>query len=157
MVKAGPVNGETGVFVGGRGGWIINHTFVLGGGGYGLATNVKTRTADSVLGNRLMLGYGGLELEYIASSNKLVHLSITALVGGGGVGYQESANRMNSNASDAFFIVEPGIHANLNVSPFFRIAAGVTYRYVAGLTSKLSSNADISGPTGSLTLKFGKF
>ena len=29
------LNGENAVLVGGRGGWIINHSFVLGGAGYG--------------------------------------------------------------------------------------------------------------------------
>ena len=30
------IDGDFGVLVGGRGEWIINHRFVLGGGGYGL-------------------------------------------------------------------------------------------------------------------------
>lgn len=157
VLKFGPINGETGVLVGGRGGWIINHTFILGGGGYGLVSNVKARTADSVLGNRLMMGYGGLELEYVASSNQLVHLSIHALIGGGAVSYQTNNASMRNGSSDAFFIAEPGVSVNLNVTKFFRIAAGASYRYVAGLASKLSTNADLSGPTGVLTLKFGKF
>jgi hypothetical protein len=33
VVKFMSLGGEVGVLVGGRGGWIINHTFVIGGGG----------------------------------------------------------------------------------------------------------------------------
>lgn len=43
VVKVTSINGESAVFVGGRGGWIINHTFVLGGAGYGLVTNVNAK------------------------------------------------------------------------------------------------------------------
>ncbi|NIN69246.1 MAG: hypothetical protein GTO63_32105, partial [Anaerolineae bacterium] len=38
VVKFTEVNNEFGVLVGGRGGWIINDSFVLGAGGYGLVT-----------------------------------------------------------------------------------------------------------------------
>ena len=31
--KITQINGETAMLTGGRGGWIINHTFVIGGGG----------------------------------------------------------------------------------------------------------------------------
>ncbi|MBN1426023.1 hypothetical protein JXA88_15850, partial [Candidatus Fermentibacteria bacterium] len=37
VVKFSQLADQTAVFVGGRGGWILNHTFVIGGGGYGLA------------------------------------------------------------------------------------------------------------------------
>jgi len=58
---------------------------------------------------------------------------------------------------DSFFVIEPSVHVNLNVTTFFRIAAGVSYRYVSGLNSTLSTNADLSGPSGVLTFKFGMF
>jgi hypothetical protein len=35
VVKFTQIKDEFGVLVGGRGGWIINHSFVLGAGGYG--------------------------------------------------------------------------------------------------------------------------
>ncbi len=47
-VKVTSINGETAVLIGGCGGWIINHTFVLGGAGYGLVTNVNAKNTDSV-------------------------------------------------------------------------------------------------------------
>lgn len=37
VVRFTSVNGELGVLVGGRGGCIVNHSFSLGGAGYGLA------------------------------------------------------------------------------------------------------------------------
>jgi hypothetical protein len=35
VIKVININGENAVRVGGRGGWIINHSFVLAGGGIG--------------------------------------------------------------------------------------------------------------------------
>ena len=158
VLKVTTINGESSVMVGGRGGWIINHSFVLGGGGYGLVTDVKAKVSDSIH-QYIEMGYGGLELEYIASSNDLLHLSIGMLVGGGGIGYKyEDNNSFNSSHNkNAFFVLEPNINANLNVTHFFRIAAGVSYRYVSGLKSAVSTNADLSGASANLTFKFGRF
>ncbi|MCX6122972.1 MAG: hypothetical protein NTX44_15275 [Ignavibacteriales bacterium] len=158
VLKVTNINGENSVMVGGRGGWIINHSFILGGGGYGLVTDVKSKVSDSVH-QYIEMGYGGLELEYIASSNDLIHLSIGMLVGGGGIGYKfEDNDAFNaSHNKNAFFVFEPNINANLNVTRFFRVAAGVSYRYVSGLKSVVSTNADLSGPSANLTFKFGKF
>jgi hypothetical protein len=46
VLKVTSINGENAVMIGGRGGWIINHSLVLGGGGYGLVTEVKAKTTD---------------------------------------------------------------------------------------------------------------
>jgi hypothetical protein len=158
VLKITNINGENAVMVGGRGGWIINHTFVLGGGGYGLVTDVQAKTTDSIH-QYIQLGYGGLEMEFIPASNDLLHLSVGLLVGGGGVGYKpndnDGYNSMQKN--NAFFVLEPSVNINLNVTHYFRIAAGATYRYVSGLKSVVSTNTDLSGPSAILTLKFGRF
>jgi hypothetical protein len=158
VVKLTSINGENALMVGGRGGWLINHSFVIGGAGYGLVTDVNAKVVDSVH-QYLDMGYGGLDLEYIASSNELLHLSIGLLIGGGGVGYRnENSDSFNTHHQmKGFFVLEPSAHVNLNVTHFFRIAAGVSYRYVNGLNSTLSTNADLSGPSAMLTFKFGKF
>lgn len=157
-VKITSINGENTVLVGGRGGWIINHTFVLGGAGYGLVTNVNANKTDTIH-KFIEMGYGGLDLEYIASSDNLIHLSLGLLIGGGCIGYKdENDDEFNYHRSmTGFFILEPGVNANLNVTHFFRIACGVSYRYVSGSQSSLSTNSGLSGPSAVLTLKFGKF
>jgi hypothetical protein len=157
-LKITNINGENALMVGGRGGWIINHSFVLGGGGYGLVTNVNAKVTDSVH-QYIEMGYGGVEIEYIPSSNDILHLSVGLLVGGGGIGYKREDNDVfnASHKNSSFFVLEPSVNANLNVTHSFRIAAGVTYRYVSGLKSIVSTNADLSGPSATLIFKFGKF
>jgi hypothetical protein len=158
VLKVTNINGENAVMVGGRGGWIINHSIVLGGGGYGLVTDVKAKVTDSIH-QYIEMGYGGLELEYITSSNDLLHLSMGLLVGAGGIGYKHEDNDVfhTSQNNNSFFVLEPSVNANLNVTHSFRIAAGVSYRYVSGLKSIVSTNADLSGPSANLIFKFGKF
>ena len=162
VVKFTEIKDEFGLFVGGRGGWIINHTFVIGGGGYGLATqNIEADFVGSD-GRRphLQMGYGGLELEYIHNSNKLVHFSVQALIGAGGATYGNSdsnINDWNNFEDDAFFIAEPGVNVILNVATVFRIGFGAGYRFVSGLDLKGLSDEDLIGPSAVLTFKFGRF
>jgi hypothetical protein len=123
-----------------------------------LVTDVHAKTTDSIH-QYVQLGYGGLEMEFIPASNDLLHLSVGLLVGGGGIGYKPDNNDgINSmQKTNSFFVLEPNVNVNLNVTHYFRIAAGVTYRYVSGLKSAVSTNTDLSGPSAILTLKFGKF
>ncbi len=162
VVKFSVINDDVGVFVGGRGGWIINfqpdHAFVLGGGGYGLTTDVK---AEGVMRfdeqMYLALGYGGVELEYINRTKKLVHFSIHTLIGGGEVEFREKSRSFEITNGDVIFAMEPGISVLLNVAQFFRIGAGASYRFIGGVNLDGLSNSDISGFSAVLTAKFGKF
>ena len=67
LFKIGQINGETGVFVGGQGGWIINHRLVLGGKGYGLVNDIEVEGSQDL---KLGFGCGGAFFEYIIASNK---------------------------------------------------------------------------------------
>ncbi|MBN1464289.1 hypothetical protein JXA02_00915 [candidate division KSB1 bacterium] len=161
--QVGP-NKADGLFVGGQGGWIIDHTFVIGGGGYGLSSRVAADWYDaatdaSVPGSYILsFGYGGLLLEYINRSNELVHFEIFSLIGGGGVDYVLDDHLEHDDAmSDGLFVVEPGANLIVNVSPFFRIGFGISYRYVSGVDIIGLTDSDLSGLGGHIVLKFGAF
>lgn len=178
-IKVGPINGNTGLLLGGRGGWIIGHKFVIGGGGYGLTSNntFQENPADkpaSVPGDStrtigIDMGYGGLILEFIALPKSAVHLSFPVLIGGGGsslgaktyVGqssyYPEGWETYDFIESTGFFVFEPGVFAELNMTKFFRLSAGATYRLIAGADLQRLNNKNLSGFTFSLALKFGSF
>lgn len=163
IVKFSDVAGEFGVLVGGRGGWIINfrrnHSIVLGGGGYGLST--ETLVNDLIIDGRavyMTMGYGGFELEYVNHTRKLVHFSIPLLLGGGAIDYRYRGGPINFDlGTDEFFVVEPGLNLMLNVTRFFRIGGGVSYRFVNGVNLTGVTNDDLSGVAGVLTFKFGSF
>lgn len=162
VVKIGDVAGSTGVWVGGRGGWIINldrnHSISLGGGGYGLATDHLAPATRPDSDNLYALnGYGGFEIEYTNNSVKLIHFTMSALIGGGGLRLRERHYEDVNEDVDSYFVFEPGLHAELNVTKFFRIAAGASYRYTSGISRFGYSDSDFSGLQGVITLKFGKF
>jgi hypothetical protein len=159
VIKIGSINGELGILVGGRGGWIINHSFIIGGGGYGLVNDVKAKVLGPYGERYLNFGYGGLELEYVSEPDRLINFSFQTLIGGGGLSWRDENVQvgMRNSDNDTFFIVEPGVNVTLNVTTYFRISGGVSYRYISGVQSPASSNPDLSGLSGVLTFRFGKF
>lgn len=167
VVKFSSVSDKFAVLVGGYGGWLINHSFMIGGGGYGLANSIHaSRTAQLYYGTgdnlAIQFGYGGLVLEFIGIPNSLVHYSVSALIGGGGVNYNYIHDVYNpffdnTQHNSACFVLEPGAGVELNITRFFRMNAGVGYRLVRGTDLPGITDSDLSDLSGYLTFKFGKF
>jgi len=173
VIKYTQIKDEPAVLVGGRGGWIINHSFIIGGGGYGLVNNIEANRPLVYIPELppreyqpyINFGYGGLELEYIILSDNVTHFSVYTLIGAGGINYR---NRLwddwdfeNQDAwnygSDAFFVVEPAVNVEINIISFFRINTGVSYRFISGVNFYNLQNSDFAGLSAQLSLKFGKF
>ena len=165
-IKVSAIKNVGRVLVGGRGGWIINHCFSIGGGGYGVATPITGNVNGT--NKRYHMGYGGLELGFTIGSASLVHLNFLTLIGAGGIGYGDRStwhphdrdddhDDMNFNG-DGFFVVEPMAYLELNMTKWFRVCLGGGYRYVDGLNDVPNfSNQDLCGPSVELMLKFGRF
>lgn len=148
------VNDQFGVMFGGRGGLVFNHCFVIGGAGYGLTTNLDVRYPPSPYYRYVHMGYGGLFLEYTLAPHRLVHLSAHTMIGGGTVCYEEDYYGWYD---DAFFVLEPGVDLELNVSRCFRIGFGGTYRFIKGVNLFDLDDQDVSGPSAEIVFKFGRF
>lgn len=103
------------------------------------------------------MGYGGLELEYIANWDKLFHFSLQMLVGSGTVHYRHCGMDLFGQDTDTFFILEPAVHRNLNLFTKVRMSLGTGYKYVSGVTSPITTSAELSGLSAILTVRFGKF
>ncbi len=167
VVKFSTVSDKFAVLVGGYGGWLINHSFMIGGGGYGLVNSIHaSRAAQTYYGTgdnlRVQFGYGGLVLEYIGIPNNLIHFSVSALIGAGGVNYNYLYDVYlpyfeNTQHNSSCFVLEPTAGVELNVTPFFRMNAGVGYRLVRGTDLPGITDADLSNVSGHITFKFGKF
>lgn len=156
-VKFTSINDEFGVLVGGRGGWIINHALVIGGGGYGLVNEVEMGLNEQGERQYLNFGYGGFEMEYIISSDDLMHFTFQALIGAGGVSLRTGDFEDFGNDTDGFFIAEPSIGLEMNILRFLRLHVGASYRFVNGVKSFGLKDSELSGPSASFTMKFGEF
>lgn len=165
-VRFTQIDGEFSVMSGGEGAWIINHRYVLGGGGFGLANPGTITEADATgdpITGKLEMGYGGGMVGVIIKSDALVHAAVDVLIGGGGMTTSGIAG------DDVFFVVEPAAHAMLNVTSFFRFGVGVSYRFTRGagyggledpdkdpVYGRLDDSA-LSGPSWGFVAKFGSF
>jgi hypothetical protein len=157
VLKVTEFDGDVGLMMGLRGGWVINRSLVIGAAGYGLNQDYYDPSDRD-----LNLGYGGGFVEYVILSDKLVHLSVNTLIGGGGVNYVSGRSRWYwdddpdfDDFVDGFFVAEPGVDLVLNVTKFFRLGMGFSYRYVDGVELEGLSDSDISGPSANFTFNFG--
>jgi hypothetical protein len=160
ILKFSGIGDDFAVFVGGRGGWIINHTLTVGGGGFGLVNEIESDYYVDTYGDHNIvqhMGYGGLILEYVHLSRKLIHPTLAVLVGAGAFGYHYRTWLYDGDVSDEFFVMEPELNVMLNVSEHFRIGLGASYRWVTGTNLVGIDDSDLSNLCGNLTLKFGTF
>lgn len=155
--KVTTVAGKTTVMSGGRGAWVINRTYSLGGGGFSLVSDLETDEV-STDGKPLFLrmSYGGLELGYMHRTAKLVHLVFHLTMGGGTVELREHSPS-KEEASDNFYALEPSLGVDANVTTWFRLGAGVSYLVPLGAELDPFDASDFGGPGAVLVLKFGKF
>lgn len=147
-----------------RGMWVINHSIAMGFGGTGFA-NQAVYNSVSGSDNFLTGGYGGFIIEPIIAPMYPVHIAFPILIGAGGISYVETDWEEFDNfvmATDFFMLIQPGAEIELNVTRFFRIGLGATYRLptdfnaTSAETPELSPQ-DLKGFTYSLSFKFGRF
>jgi hypothetical protein len=148
----------------------VNHSFSIGLSGKGWCNREGLYYPDvtDTAGAYLEGGYGGLLLEYTLFPKSAVHLTFPVVIGAGGATYvtDYDYHEGNHNANDdwyktldtdAFFVIEPGIRAEVNVFKFMRLDAGVSYRYTNGLELINTPDNLMNNFTASVGLKFGKF
>lgn len=157
-LKATRVNNQLGVLVGGGGAWVLNHAFYIGGAGYGLVSDhaVQDLGLDTT---GIGMGYGGLVIGAMLLPDELLHFGAQTLVGAGGI-YRQHARRtfdFGFNNSDAIFVVEPSILAELNFTSKVRIAFEGSYRFVSGVEVAGLTNKELSGPAVGMMVKIGSF
>ena len=162
VLKVTEIDDKFGLLIGGRGGWVFNHVFVVGGGLYSLLRDVEIE--DSGFERDLEFAYGGLELELIIVPRQRLHLSIQTLLGFGGLTdrtqrfdrFGQFDSRFNG-PDDSFLISEQGLNLVWNMKTYMRIGLGGSYRFIRGVELAGLSNSDLRGPSAVLSVKFGRF
>ena len=162
-LKVIDIDGKYGFMSGGEGAWIINHSIIIGGAGYGLVSDINVPGKEDY---SLNMGYGGVNLGLVLFSDSVLHLTAETLLGSGGISYLEGSllehieeDDFDKNL-DQFWILEPGVNIELNMTRFFRIKGGVSYRFVDGIDENETygfSDADLTGLSYNLAFKFGAF
>jgi hypothetical protein len=156
-VKINSIKGDIGTLIGFYGGAVFNRTFLLGMAG---GANLSHPTVN--------YGYFGAIGQYIHKPADLWHFSVQLLVACGSTkDYENPKSGLLDNFGNVsgaqFFLMEPGLNLELNISKRVALVAGVSYRYVSGLdennentTITHVTNKDLSGVSFNISLKFGK-
>lgn len=158
-----------------KGGWMIDHRFTLGIGGYGLVTNAPNKSYDDWLAangetvrrtSQFRMGYGGLLLEPVIAYRSPVHVTLPILVGAGGCVYETFTPHAPGDTTfgrpwfeqgQAFFVVEPGVELELSVVRLVRVAFGASYRYTSDIDLPATPKDILRGANVSVTVKVGRF
>ena len=155
LVRVGEFAGTTSGFIGGRGGVLLGGSFTIGGMGMGLINDNIREPGPT--GRQLTMGYGGLYLEQMFAPSKLVHVSVGTLLGGGGASWMDRQDRRVQTPTDGFFVIEPELSIEVNVTRFLRIGLTGSYRRISGLDLVGLPSDQLDGPMGGLSFKFGRF
>ncbi len=138
------VDSKDALQLGGRVAWIANHKFALGLAGYGFVNDINNDYNDTDDPSNYFLagGYGGIFFEPIIMPNKPIHISVPVILGVGGISAVESNDWKNDHYdkpstyyydSDVFLVFQPGVDVEFNITEFFRIALGASYRLTNGI------------------------
>ena len=156
------INGNVAMLRGTRGAWILNlspqHAIHLGLAGYRTQPEIAAVSwpHSDVEHPDIRTNYGGFELEYVNQSFRLLHFGTQLLIGSGTVRY-ENRNIDLEKTRDNYFVAQPGVNLFLNLTSWFRISGGVYYRYASNVDLDGTSSTDLSGLTGIMGLRFGRF
>ena len=167
-MKVGTFKDQRALIMGGYGGLVINRRYLFGIAGYGLVTDIEFEgtipgdTATKTL--NLYGGYGGVLIGASIAPKELIHISIPIVLGAGAFEVEDK-NFFSNNLADAdfvvensvFFVVEPGIEVEFNISNHFRLGFGATYRYITGTELVNVTDEEVSGATGMISFRFGRF
>lgn len=125
----------------------LNETLYFGFGFYGLANSVRGSSTPTNDLSAFDFWYGGLTVDYTFFSDRLVHCSVNALLGGGRV---SPSDRDSSNV----FVATPGVSVMVNLTKQIELGIGAGYRFVAGADSP--SNSELSKPFASIFLRLNE-
>lgn len=162
-LRLGFFSGDPTLSIGGGGTLILGHIIGIGGAGWYSVTRASPPDEYLALGfdrdaASVEIGYGGLLLEGWVLPEYIVHLHLHAMLGGGRASLVDTATGIPiENAASRFFAAEVGANAEMNLTSFLRLRAGIAYRLAAGVEADWLRNRDLFSPVVSLGLRFGWF
>ncbi len=170
--KTGDINGQSALLVGGELSAVFSSQLNIGFAGYGLTTNVESDSYDED-GKKynIHMGYGGLLIEPVIASKRMIHFTVPMVFGVGGAGTHRSFQHPHEFEdvqdedrieyrqfeTDVILVAEPGLNMEINLLKNVRLDIGASYRYVYDSQIEQISDQELSGFTGNVSLKLGWF
>lgn len=139
-----------GIYAGG----LLNGQFILGVGFNSLLGTAETESPFLKDLEFLDFWYGGLHTGYIFRPDRLVHLSLECLVGGGQL---ETETVAGFQDSQTLFAVQPTLGLRMNITETISIGLNAGYLYIDATGSEALEASDLTGPTAGIFLHFTEF
>lgn len=167
--KGGEINDQEDLWLGGEIATVFGNNLTVGLAGYGLVNSVQSFNLDfdgKIL--HYQAGYGGLYIEPAIFENSVINMSFPTVLGAGGIGETTIGGVIDEldgfdledddlYYSDVFWVAEPSVALNLNISRWMKLSAGVSYRYVHELDLYDTPDDLLNGVNGNVSLKIGWF
>ncbi|MDW8286854.1 MAG: hypothetical protein RMJ89_02165 [Flammeovirgaceae bacterium] len=149
------IDNEFAFLKGGGGAVLINAQAIIGGYKYRSQNDINPSIKKyRQEGYQLSYEEGGFWLGWIFNPEKPVHFTANVFSGWGNVKIENVQNSF----SDKIYIITPTIEMEINVTSWFRVAAGVNYRFVTGVDRiEEYKDNDFSSPGVLTSFKFGWF
>ena len=155
---------ESALTLGGSLIYLRRQNFGIGLGGQALISGLSFLPPNQST-YRIAGGYGGLQLDYLLRPDRKLHFSTHLIVGGGGIAFlPESFEISGQEGVKAFAVLQPSVLAELNVTDFFRVALGASYRFTSDASLQITpsnitilENAALNGFGLEFHVKLGRF
>ena len=157
-LKTNSLQKKIGSLIGGYWGAVINRSLIFGIGGAANLTHEVTN-----------YGYFQLLAQYVQPPDKLIHYGAQIIFGWATVKDYENPktglfdNFANTNGT-GFYLIEPRINAELNITKSEKLVLGLSYCFAFGLDEQNQyvakskvTNKDLSGVNITIGVKFGEY
>lgn len=151
-------DGETGFFLGGGGGFILDRRFMIGAELSLLANDIPYDTSD---GDRRFIEYTMLNLNfsYLLWPESTVHAAVSVAGGMGWLKLRNPDKAVDERDADADTVFQgwPSAQLILNLTGNVRLTASAGYRWVTGINTEGFVDQDAEGAFGEIAVMFGAF
>ncbi len=160
VVKWTIIRDQGALMFGGRGGWNVTPSLLLGGSLLGTMTEINARHAavpDAPGPLDIKFETFGFDLEYAVRPKSPTHLTLGALLGGAAVHYVRNKTHEQHGETDFMFHLEPSVGVEQSITDRLHLNLAGSYRLVSGVEQRGLKGTDCTGPAAALALKFGRF
>lgn len=158
---------DVGALYGGiKGALLFDHHYAFGLSFGSFLTEALTEapgTSGEMTGLNEVMMYGGFYFDYVTTFDSPVQLSFPTVIGGGGILLLEKTgpNPISGIEDEkmveggVYFVVEPAVNLEINLSRIIRIGLGGGYRFIVNSDLERFSDRDLAAPSVNMNIKFG--
>lgn len=154
------INGKVALNVGGHGGVLINHKWLLGASG----NNIFFEQKETAGYRDFQFAYYGLFTEYRIKPSANVHLALGLTAGGGMLQHKIYDGSANGNKEDNWVkdghwthVIHPTLAMNIKLLSFMQARVHAGYRFTGNTEGAYYKASNLNGWAAGAGLAFGKF